>query len=141
MRRFNPNKGPMSLPDSPYDTAVTDINRPLIAPRQDYALDNFLNRNLTVTTPYVLVAGVSVRALARNQRRVGMIIQNKDATGDMFYSFGNNLGQDGLLIAPRGSVLFDFTTPADELYLFSAFNVYTIVMEVTRGVTAPIKKV
>lgn len=129
-----------TLPDDPSDARLTDLSRPLSPTRQDFLIDPFVNRNLTATTPYVLLANAATRALPRNPRRVGLVIQNKDTTADMFYSFGNNLDGNGLLIAPRSSVLFDFTTPADELYLFSAFNIYTLVMEITRGFAPPMRR-
>ncbi len=127
-----------TLPDNPSDVRLTDINRPLMPTRQDFALDSFQNRNLTSTTPYVLVGlATGIRALPRNPRRVGLQIQNKDASADLFYSLGNNLNGDGIVIPPRGSVLYDFTTPPDELYLYSGANVICLVVEMMRGFTPP----
>lgn len=124
--------------DSPYDVRVTDYSKPL-APRRTnpQAADGFANRNVSNTTPFVLVGNAPpVRALPRNDRRVGILIQNLDPTTDLRYSFGNGMsenGTGGLLCVPRGSILLDFTTPPDELYLFSTANITVMVMDVTRG--------
>ncbi len=132
-RRFS-----RTLPDDSSDARLTDLSRPLLPTPQNFALDSFVNRNLTSTTPYVLVGlAPAVRALPRNPRRVGLLIQNKDPGADLFYSLGNNLSGDGIIIPPRGSVLFDFTTPPDEVYLYSAANVYCLVVEIIRGFTPP----
>lgn len=122
--------------DSPYDVRMTDLNNPLMPPRGQGGGggDGFVNRNVSNTTPFVLVGGAeAIRALPRNPRRVGLQIQNLDPSADLRYSVGNNLNGNGLLVVPRGTVLYDFTTPPDELYLWSAANITVIVMDVTRG--------
>lgn len=131
-------RGRLTLPDSPYDVRLTDLSRPLKPPSFAAELDQFTNRNGTSTINFQLVANTSVRVLPRNPRRSGLLINNLDAAADLRYSFGNNLGPDGLLIVPRGAALFDFTTPPDELYLFSTANISVIVMDMTR-VPAPPK--
>jgi hypothetical protein len=135
-----------ALPDSPYDPRVTDIDSPVRPPKAtDFKLDaagnpipgsqdNFKNRNKSNTTPIQLVAGQSVRALPANPRRSGLMIVNKDATATLFYSFGNSADVLALEIAPKGSALFDFTTPGDELYLFSSANIQVALLEISRGI-------
>lgn len=128
----------LSLPDAPYDVRVTDLGRPLKPPAFAAELDGFKNRNLTSTIPVQLQAGLSVRILPRNLRRSGLLIQNVDVAADIRYSFGNDLGTSGLLLKANGSAaLFDFTTPPDELYLFSTANASVIVLEMTRGFDPP----
>lgn len=126
-----------SLPDQPYSVGVTDLSRPLIPPNArgggKSGLDTFTNRNISSTTPFQLVANTTVRALPRNPRRVGLQIQNIDTTNILRYSLGNDLQGSGLYVGALGTVLYDFTTPPDELYLFSTTNMQCIVLEITRG--------
>lgn len=121
--------------DSPYDSRVTDLRKPLMPKRGNGGGgDGFENRNLTNTTPFQLVGGAdAIRALPRNPRRVGLRIQNLDNTADLRYSFGNALNNNGVLIPPRSSDLYDFTTPPDEVYLWSSANIYVIIVDITRG--------
>lgn len=125
------------LPDQSYDHRVTDLSRPLIppSPATEGVLDSFVNRNLTATTPFQLQANQSIRALPRNPRRVGLLIQNADASVVGNYSFGNDLAGEGIQVQPGGAALFDFTTPPDEVYLFSTANIRIIIVEITRGFT------
>lgn len=128
----------LTLPDSASDVRLTDLNRPLKPPAFAAQLDNFKNRNLTSTIPVQLVANQTVRILPRNYRRTGLLIQNVDTAADIRYSFGNDLQGAGLLLTANGSAaLFDFTTPPDEVYLFSTANASVIVLEMTRGFDPP----
>jgi len=147
------------LPDSAYDPRVTRLDRPFNAPGSTgpqsgipYSTANgstttgamqagvpgssvlgWLNKNVTNMLPFALVAGVSIRALANNAKRSGLIIQNKDPTNTLNYSLGNDLGALGAAIGPGGSVLFDFTTPPDALYLYSGTaNLQAVTIELTR---------
>jgi hypothetical protein len=126
-----------ALPDSPYAPGVTDVSRPLRPPSAKgsggAALDGFVNRNISGTTNFSLVAGVTIRALPRNPRRVGLQIQNIDTTSILRYSLGNDLQGSGLYVGSLGTVLYDFTTPPDELYLFSVTNLQCIILEISRG--------
>lgn len=122
----------LTLPDVASNPSVTDINRPLIPPSFNAAADGYVNRNATSTLPIQLVANTSLRILPRNPRRSGMQIQNLDPTTDLNYSLGNDLQGSGLLVVPRGTVLYDFTTPCDELYLFSTANISVVILEITR---------
>lgn len=129
-----------NLPDSAYDPRITDMRRPLNAPKTgDFSPDSFVNRNITNTTPFQLVGnGPPIRALPRNPRRVGLQINNIDIASNLIYSFGNAIttstgGAIGLTLIPNGMALYDFSTPPDELYLFSTANIYVIVMDITRG--------
>jgi hypothetical protein len=123
--------------DSPYDVRNTDLSRPMIPQNgggNGSGGDGFRNRIITNTTPFTLAAGQSTRALPRNDRRVGLQIQNLDASAALRYSFGNDLLGSGLQILANNSVLYDFSTPPDELYLFCATaNIYVVVMDMTRG--------
>jgi hypothetical protein len=128
-----------TLPDQSYDVGVTRVDRPLYPPQMDARLDSFRNRNRTSTLPFILVANApSVRALPRNLRRTGLRLQNVDATGTLYYSIGNDLAVNGLQIPPGGSDLYDFTTPADELYLFATANIRVIIVEMSREMEAPV---
>jgi hypothetical protein len=148
-----------ALPDSAYDPRVTSLKRPFNAPGSTgpqsgipYSTANgstttggmqagipgssvlgFMNKNVTNMLPFGLVVGVSVRALANNAKRSGLIIQNKDPTNTLNYSLGNDLQALGAAIGPGGAVLFDFTTPPDALYLYSATaNLQAVVVELSR---------
>lgn len=92
------------------------------------------NKNVTNQIPFLLVAGISIRALAYNAKRCGLLIQNLDATNVINYSFSNDLQGLGFQIAAGGAVLLDFTTPPDTLYLFSGTaNVQAMVAEISRS--------
>lgn len=122
--------------DQPYDSRVTDLSRPMVPASGGGGPggSDFKNRNISNTTPFTLVAGVSTRALPRNDRRVGLLIQNLDPAVALRYSLGNDMQGAGLQIGVNASVLFDFTTPPDELYLFCATaNINVIVLDITRG--------
>jgi hypothetical protein len=139
-----------ALPDSAYDSRVTDLSAPLnappgagafspgtgnIAPGDAASVENrrsYFNRNVTNTLSVQLAANKSLRLLPFNDRRSGLIVQNKDATAGLNYSFSNDLGFAGLLIAAGGSILLDFTTPPDTLYLISTANILVVVVEITR---------
>jgi hypothetical protein len=128
----------LTLPDSPSDVRLTNLDRPLRPPAFTAELDGFKNKNLTSTIPVQLIAGQSVRILPRNLRRSGLQIQNVDASAVIRYSLGNDLGSAGLqLNANGGAVLYDFTCPPDEVYLFSLANANVIVLEMTRGFDPP----
>ena len=140
------------LPDEAYDPRVTDLSKPLnpvpgydngafapatgpvpgtsvLAPG---AMGGFVNRNVSIQQFFQLKAGVSARALVANVRRCGLQIQNKDATAALVYSLGSDRGYNGFDISAGGSVLYDFTTPPDTLYLISSANILVAVLEVSR---------
>ncbi|MHB8414588.1 MAG: hypothetical protein ACYDDA_03785 [Acidiferrobacteraceae bacterium] len=137
-----------ALPDAAYDPRVTDVNRPLNVPPGTGGFGpvasgaaalvvpgsggQFFNRNVTNLVPFQLVANVSVRALAYNPRRSGLIIQNQDAAAPMNYSLGADRKFRGLVIAAGGTVLFDFTTPPDTLYIISGANILAVIAEIAR---------
>lgn len=132
--RFVQNR--FTMPDQGYDARVTDMSRPLYPPGagNPNSTDTFKNRTISTTTPFAIVANdPSVRALPYNPRRVGLQIQNLDSTNILRYSLGNDLAGAGLYVVALGTVLYDFTTPPDELYLFSTTNIQCIVLEMTRG--------
>jgi hypothetical protein len=130
-----PRRLSRNLPDNPSDPRVTSLRDAFNAPKKgDFSPDAFVNRNVTNTTPFQLVGGApAIRALPRNPRRVGLQINNIDAGGNLVYSFGNAIGPIGLTLIPNGMALYDFSTPPDELYLFSTVNLYVVVMDITRG--------
>lgn len=125
-----------SLPDQPYDPRVTDLTQVLRPPKPknlDGTLDAYRNRTITNTTPIQLVAGVAVRVLPANPRRTGLLIQNKDTTSALFLGFGNSADANGLSVPAGGFVLFDFTTPAGEVYAFSNANIQAVFIDMSRG--------
>jgi hypothetical protein len=142
------------LPDQAYDPRVTDLSRPLnmpgkTGPQAAYpyagqsptdsgspataAPSGWSNRNVTNTIPFTLVAGQTTRALPVNYKRTGLLIQNLDATATLNFSFANDLQNFGAAVQPGGSVLLDFTTAPDTLYLFSLANIQVLVMEFSRA--------
>lgn len=141
-----------ALPDAAYDPRVTDLSKPLnpapgygdgafapatgpvpgVAALAPGAMGGYVNRNISAQSFFQLVAGVTTRALSANIRRSGLVIQNKDAAAVLVYSLGNDRGLNGFNVAAGGTVLFDFTTPPDTLYLISAANILVAVLEITR---------
>jgi len=140
-----------ALPDQSYDPRVTDLRRPFnvpagSGPQAGYidpatgmsangatAYSGWTNKNVTNMIPFLLVAGVSIRALPNNPKRCGLEILNKDAATTLNYSFSNDLQLLGLAIGPGGAALYDFTTPPDALYLIAgATNVQCVVLEISR---------
>ena len=140
------------LPDEAYDPRVTDLSKPLnpvpgydngafapptgpvpgasvLAPG---AMGGYVNRNVSIQQFIQLTAGKSYRALPANIRRCGLQIQNKDATAELVYSIGTDRGYNGFDIAAGGSVLYDFTTPADALYLISTADILVAILEISR---------
>jgi len=147
------------LPDQSYDPRVTDLSRPFNVPGVTgpqssipYSTSNgvtttgaiqqgvtgasilgWVNKNVTNMLPFALVVGQSIRALPNNYKRSGLVIENKDPTNTLNYSLGNDLQALGAAIGPGGSVLFDFTTPPDALYLYSGTaNLQAVVIEISR---------
>ena len=123
------------LPDQPYDPRITDLSRPLRPPTPKTAggLDTFRNRTITNTTPIQLTANVGVRALPKNERRTGLLIQNRDAAANLFVGFGNSADSTSVSVPPGGFMLFDFTCPAGEVYLFAIANVQAVLVDMSRG--------
>ena len=142
------------LPDQAYDPRVTDLSKPLnvpgtTGPQANYPFQDpgtgqivtnagagsgWVNRNVTNSIPFSLIAAQSTRALPVNYKRTGLLIQNLDATATLNFSFANDLQGFGGAIGAGGSALFDFTTPPDTLYLFCASaNIQAMVMEFSRA--------
>jgi len=97
-------------------------------------VDNFKNRNRTYTLPVLLTAGVPLRILPANFRRTGLIIQNRDPATALFYAFGNAADSNSLSIAAGGTVLLDFTTPRDEVWLLAVgSNLQAVIAEISRA--------
>jgi len=137
-----------ALPDQAYDPRITDLSKPFnvpaaTGPQAIASIDpttglattqgGWVNRNVTNTIPVQLTALVSIRILPTNPKRTGVLIQNLDATAVLNFSFSNDLQGNGAQIGAGGSVLLDFTTPPDTLYLFCASaNIRALVMEFAR---------
>lgn len=141
-----------ALPDQSYDPRVTDLSKPFNVPAstgpQTVTIDpntgaqvtqgGWINRNVTNTIPVRLVgiiAGISsgsVRILPNNPKRTGLLIQNLDAVNALNFSFANDLAGNGAQIGAGGSILLDFTTAPDALYLFSAVPLSALVLEFSR---------
>lgn len=130
------------LPDAAYDPRVTDLDNPvrppkgrMVGPDGVVVADTWKNRNRSNTTPFQLAAGgPSTRAFPKNERRTGLVINNKDAAASCQVSFGNDQGTNGVTLAPGATMLLDFTTPNDEMYLFSAAAILVTVIEISRGI-------
>jgi hypothetical protein len=136
------------LPDQAYDPRITDLTKPFnvpaaTGPQAIQSIDpttglattqgGWVNRNVTNTIPVQLIALQTVRILVTNPKRTGVLIQNLDATAALNFSFSNDLQGNGAQIGAGGSVLLDFTTPPDTLYLFCATaNIRALVMEFSR---------
>lgn len=146
-------------PDSPYDPRVTDLGvRPFNAPGSSSGpgsgpgivtgidaagmpiiqrTGQWINRNVSNTTPLLLAAGLSARVLPANPQRTGCIIANKDSTLTINFSWGNDAAGLGLVLGPGATALFDFTTPGDTLYVFNGNGaaVQAVVTEIVRAGT------
>ncbi len=141
-----------NLPDAAYDSRVTDLSKPL-NPAPGYgngafmpptgatpgaaalapgAQGGYFNRNISAQSYFQLTANQSYRALSANVRRSGLVIQNKDASAVLVYSLGTDRGYNGFDVSAGGSVLYDFTTPPDTLYLISSADILVAVLEVSR---------
>lgn len=125
---------PFADPKTGLPTTGSDIAAG-IPPGSRAGAGGWINRNVTNTIPYTILAGQSTRALPVNYKRTGVIIQNLDATATLNYSFANDLQNFGGQIGPGGSVLLDFTCPPDTLYLFvgGAANIQALVVEFSRS--------
>jgi hypothetical protein len=146
-------------PDQAYDPRITELGvRPFNAPGSGTGpgssggiitgtdalgapiiqrTGQWVNRNVSNTTPILLPALMtsSVRQLPANPLRTGLLIQNKDAANTITVSFGNDTQGLGLNIAPGVTMLLDFTTPGDSVYLFNgnATTVQAVVTEIVRA--------
>lgn len=126
----------VALPDQAYDPRLTDLSNPVRPPSARSgtgALDKFVNRTITNTAPIQLVANAGQRVLPNNRRRVGLLIQNKDTTNDLFIGFGNAADANSLSIPARGFILLDFACPASEVYAFATANIQAVFVDMTRG--------
>ena len=127
------------LPDQAYDPRITDMDHPFnvpaaTGPQTVGGSDGWTNRNISNLTPFQLVAGVGVRALAANPRRTGIIIQNKDPTATLFANFNIAADINSLSFPPGAVLLLDFTTVPGELYLFCpSANIQAAVVEISRS--------
>ena len=126
-----------ALPDSPSDPRITDLGHPLRPPQSTNAagqlLDKFENRNIANTTPIQLVANVPTRVLPKNKRRTGLMLQNRDTATPLFVGFGNSADNTSISIPPGGFMLFDFTTPVGEVYLFATLSIQATIVDISRG--------
>lgn len=57
-----------------------------------------------------------------NQRRVGLLLQNRDPTNAMFYNFGAEASAVTASMAVGGYVLLDFICPCDAVSITFATN-------------------
>jgi hypothetical protein len=73
-----------------------------------------------------------VRVLPANPRRTGLILQNKDPTAVLYFSFGVAADTNSPFLNPGQFMLLDFTTPASELYLFATANIVASATDMTR---------
>ena len=142
MGRYSPYR---NLPDQAYDPRVTDLDKPLRAPKGPAPVVNpdgstspggYVNRNRANTiTLQIIGAQPSVRVLPANSRRSGLLLQNKDSVNAVNFAFGNQADANAPQLAAQATLLLDFTTPQDELWLFSsASNILVAIVEITRGV-------
>jgi len=148
-------------PDQAYDARITDLGvRPFNAPGSNTGpgsgagivtgtdalgapiiqrTGQWVNRNVSNTTPLLLAAtmAASVRVLPANPQRTGLLINNKDPTVTIQVSFGNDAGILGISVGPGVTILLDFTTPGDSVYVFNgnAATVQAVVTEIVRAGT------
>jgi len=126
-----------ALPDSGYDSRVTDLDNPVRPPKPTGptgTLDKWRNMNIRNTTPITLVGGADpIRVLGKNYRRTGLIIQNRDTAAALFVAYGNANGQNTISLPAGGILLEDFTCPSDEVYFSSTANIIAVIIETTRG--------
>src|SRR5579859_7912811 len=144
------------LPDQSYDPRVTDLRKPFNVPASTgpnqiavgdtgttdamgvpaavQRAGQWVNRNVANTTPITVVNNALVRVLPANPKRTGCVIQNLDAVQTLFFAWGNAANAQSAQIGAGGYVLFDFTTPGTELYLFTTggANIQAVVIEMAR---------
>lgn len=72
--------------------------------------------------PFILVANEARLIAAGNTRRKGLMLQNLDATDNLFYSFGPEANGSSSFLAPGQVLLLDFLCPVNSVWAFATVN-------------------
>lgn len=108
-----------------YDVKVTDLRK---TPFND---DTRRNQDAGIIpdgpivsneVPFRLVAGQPRLIAAGNRRRKGMMLQNLDATDNLFYSFGPQATESSSFLTPGATLLLDFICPINSVWCFATVN-------------------
>ncbi len=70
--------------------------------------------------PFRLVAGQPFNVSAANDDRIGLILQNRDAAATLYYSFGGQADLTTGALSVGQTLLLDFITPTDALWVYAA---------------------
>lgn len=87
----------------------------------------------TGSVPFTLVAGIPQKIAAENLGRVGLILQNKDPTNNLFYEFGMEAGDYSTYLFPNSTILLDFVCPVDEVWVFASVALSGAFKQFGRG--------
>lgn len=112
------------LPQS-YDVRVTDMKKPPFNSDTKAMQDAGVMPDGPITSnevPFIMVAGEPRLIAAGNTRRKGMMLQNLDATDNLFYSFGTQATAQSTFLTPGMTLLFDFICPVNSVWCFATVN-------------------
>jgi hypothetical protein len=126
---MNPRFG--TLIDQSYGPGVTNLrrrfNRSGESPASEVVRDGPMRSN---PVPFALIGGAPAITIAvQNPHRKGLLIQNRDATNDLFVGFGTLADANGFAITALGYVLLDFICPTDAISVFALVNVRGFMVE------------
>lgn len=106
----------------PNDIGQTRIDRGVLGARASRMQEAGILATGPVTTtemPFRLEANVPQFISATNPNRIGLMLQNKDPTNNLFYSFGSEATADSTFLAPGVVLLLDFICPTDQISVFA----------------------
>ena len=99
-----------------YDVRVTDFKKPPFNSDTKRNQDAGIIPDGPVVSneiPFRLVAGEPRLIAAGNTRRKGLMLQNLDATDNLFYSFGPQATENSSFLTPGATLLLDFICPTN----------------------------
>lgn len=78
-----------------------------------------------------VIADTSVKVLEENRRRVGLVIQNKSTTANLYYAFGQVASSVvGVKLGPGGGFYYEYRCPIGSLHLvFDSVSAQLAVVE------------
>lgn len=108
-----------------YDVKVTSMRKApfnvVTARNQDAGImpDGPITSN---EVPFRLVAGEPRLIAAGNSRRKGLMLQNLDATDNLFYTFGPEANGTSSFLTPGSTLLLDFICPTNSVWCFATVD-------------------
>lgn len=106
-----------------YSPGVTRLKRLFNARRGESGNEPRTGPMRSAPIPFRLVANApAVVIAAQDPFRKGLLIQNLDATGDLFLGFGILADANGFRLPAGGVVLLDFICPTDTISVFSTVD-------------------